>query len=234
LLPAALFLCASVARAGKLEVSSGNLRSKRGVEDVKLSWDKTFKLRGHATKLSGTYDMKAKKDFLSSVALSGTVSSPPAPYFGVFKVGYDLSHSFKSNMQALKLSASAKGATLKATVDSHGLKFTEFLARSKYDSLSFQPSYKPPNGVVELTLGSRDLAATLYYNTKRKSVDYKLAASRQLGAGRGVEAEVAADGVDVSYFDSTFEEGAKWTATLSAPFSRLSDAGVQLRRTMSF
>lgn len=79
-----------------------------------------------------------------------------------------------------------------------------------------------------------DLAATLYYNTKRKSVDYKLAASRQLGAGRGVEAEVAADGVDVSYFDSTFEEGAKWTATLSAPFSRLSDAGVQLRRTMSF
>jgi len=226
--------CAFVA-AGKAEFSSSNLRSGVGLDSIKASLDKTVVVGGHSTKLSATYDFKAKKKFLSCVALSGAVSPPPAPYVGKFKVGYDLSHSFKSNMQALKLSVAAKGATLKAAVDAKGAKLTEVASASKFNVLSIKPSYKPPSKLIELKLEAYGAAATLGYKANGGSLAYKLEASQEIADGREIEAELGAEGVELSLSDSTVEQGATWTATLSTPFSSpLSGSELVVRRSMAF
>lgn len=47
-------------------------------------------------------------------------------------------------------------------------------------------------------------------------------------------AQVQADGVELYLIDSMIERGAKWTATLSSPFSKLRESNLQLRRSVSF
>ena len=78
-------------------------------------------------------------------------------------------------------------------------------------------------------------AATLGYKANGGSLVYKLEASQEIADGREIEVELDAEGVEVSLSDSTVEQGATWTATLSTPFSSpLSDSELVLRRSMAF
>jgi len=225
----------ATAFAGKADISSANLRGGVALDNIKAAWDKELVLKGHSTKLQVSYDLREKQSFLSSISLSGAVSPPTAPYIGKVKMGYDLSHSFCTMRQALKLSAAAKGATIKAALDAKGAKLTEVAAASRVDIVGIKPSFKPPSSLLELKLEAYGAAATFGYKLKSRAFGYKLEASHELAAGRDLEAELQADGVELSFSDSTLEKGATWIATLSTPFSApLSDSEMVIRRSMSF
>lgn len=88
-------------------------------------------INGQPARLWGLYDVKANKNFLSTVSLTGALPSTTTPYLGEVKMGYDLTHSFKAQRQTLKLNAASKLASLKATLDANGVQVTDIATVSK-------------------------------------------------------------------------------------------------------
>jgi len=220
----------ALASAGKAEFSTSNLCSKASLENVKATWDKKLDIAGHTTKLSCSYDLKAKQNFFSTASLSGTFKPP------FVSLGYDLSHSFKSGVQALKLSAAAKGAVVKAAVDAKGAKLTEVSSNVDVQKVSLRPSYKPPSEAVELSISAGSVGANVGYSLRAAEVEWSLEASHELQGGRELSAELDAGGVELTYTDEAFEEGATWSASLSAPFAarKLNDLAMVVKRSVTF
>lgn len=94
-------------------------------------WFQSFELFGHPAKLTGTYNLKEQKNFLSKIALSGSIASGVIKYIDRINVGYEVSHSFLSKAQELKLSAGAKGVSIMGTLNSKGIELSEVAAQSK-------------------------------------------------------------------------------------------------------
>jgi len=230
--------------ANSAEVTTSNVRAGAAFDNIKASWNKALNIGDMKADLKANYDYNSNKDFLKDVSLSGDLTEA-----GSLAVSYEVNHNFQNKNTEVKLTAVSDGTTLSADYDTEDQLKEVGLAREVEvgdQKVDFQPSWlvKAKTARVKLMSGigggGDKLSAQIDYATEGGSASYELGYSHSLEEGRDVSATFKADDKDleVEYVDSTFENGATWTAKATVPVGDanniLDAAALTLKRSWSW
>jgi hypothetical protein len=238
----------SIAAIGSLsntaEVSSTNLRAGAAFDNLKASWNQALKLGDFSTSMKANYDYNANKDFIKDVEFTGDLVEGGADDVSV---SYKVTHDFGSKNTNVELTANTQGTTLSAEYDqADGLKEVSAERELKLGDQNVDTTaswlVKAQTARVKLMskLGGGDsVSAQVDYATEGGNVAYEVGYSRQLEAGRDLEATFNPDSknLDVELVDTKFESGATWTAKASVPLegNNIMDAAqLTLKRAWSW
>jgi hypothetical protein len=238
----------SIAAIGSLsntaEVSSTNLRAGAAFDNLKATWNQALKLGDFSTSMKANYDYNANRDFIKDVEFTGDLVEGGADDVSV---SYKVTHDFGSKNTNVELTANTQGTTLSAEYDqADGLK--EVSAERDLNigdqTVGTTASWlvKAQTARVKLMskLGGGDsVSAQVDYATEGGAMAYEVGYSRNLEAGRDLEATFNPDSknLDVELVDTKFESGATWTAKASVPLEGnniLDAAQLTLKRSWSW
>lgn len=229
--------------AGSAEISTGNLNKGASFDNLKASWGRALSLGSHETTLTCNYDYNANKDFLNDIVLSGNLISGDGE--DDVSVDYEVTRNLGSKTTDVKLTATSKGATLYGEYNDNSL--DEIGASTDLDvgdySVKCEPSWqlKAQTARVKLMSGlgsdKDSFSATIDYATEDQSTTYEVGYSRDLEDGKSLSATLSPESKDleIEYTDTSFEDGATWTATANLPLDSddniMDSASVTLSRS---
>jgi len=234
----------AVFAANKAEISSSNLNGGGAVFDnLKASWGRALNIGDINTKMNVKYDYAKSKDSLQEVSFSGNLVDDSD-----MRVGYEVTRSFDGGNTAVKVSAQTGGTTLAAEYDTNEQLKEVSASRTVEISdrkVDVEPSWlvKAKTARVKLmsALGDSDsLSAQVDYDTNSGDAEVEVGFSRQLKAGKSLSATLTPKNKDleVELVDSSFENGATWTATANLPLEDASgitnNAKVSLKRSWAW
>jgi hypothetical protein len=209
------------------EVTTSNLRSGAGFDNLKASWGKALNIGGVNTQLDCTYDRNACKDYLNTASLSGKVFDKASDDGAI---DYEVKKNFVGSKKVeVKLSALMSGTKVTADLDSDD-QLTELNAQRMVTigdrEFDMNPSYLVKSQTARLKLasvfGKDTLKAQFDWETERVGASsYELGYERALADGKVISATlVPADkNLEIELVDSKFEKDATWTATANLPFA---------------
>jgi len=228
----------TLALGNTLEISSGDIRNNQVLDNVKATVAQALKIGNLATDLELSYDRKASKDFFNEVTASGNILTPSKDKKGVAEEGaitldYEVTHSLTSSDTKLSLTGNKDdtGFGLEADISGGGGQINEISITRDLDAgdqpVTLTPSYLLQSKTARVKLmstlsGGDKLEATVDYATDGGDVKYEVSLDHNIEDGRDISATFGGDTLDVDYSDTTFEDGATWTASASVP---VSDAG---------
>jgi hypothetical protein len=204
--------------ANNAELSTSNLNGGGAAFDnLKASWGRALNIGDFKTNMNVKYDYAKSKDSLQEVSFSGNLVED-----GDMTVGYEVTRSFDGGATAVKVSAETGGTTLAAEYDTDEQLKEVSASRTVEVSdrkVDVEPSWlvKAKTARVKLmtALGNSDsLSAQVDYDTNSGNSEVELGYSRQLKDGKALSATLGANkDLEVELVDSSFEDGATWTAT---------------------
>jgi len=241
---AVAILPVAVAAANNAEITTTNLNGAGAAFDnLKASWGKALNIGDFSTNMNVKYDYAKSKESLQEVSFSGDLVDDDD-----MKVGYEVTRSFGDGSTGVKLTAATGGTTFNAEGDSNEM-LTEVSASRSVDigdrSVDVTPSWlvKAKTARVKLmsALGDKDsVSAQVDYDTNSGDADVEVGFSRSLKEGQTLSATLTPKSKDVELelVDSSFEEGATWTATANVPLEDTSNildaAKLTLKRSWSW
>jgi hypothetical protein len=216
----------SVVAGNTAEISTSNLNGgSRAIDNLKASWGKALNIGSHRTNMKASYDYSKSKDFLKEVSFSGDLTES-----GDVKVGYEVTRNFGSQDTEVVLTAHASDTDLSATYSDGSLQ--EVGAKRDVDlgdqKVNVAPSYlvKAKTARVKMmsAIGGGSVNGQVDYNTDSGATAYEVGYDTELKKGQSLSATLtpASSDLEVELVDSTFEDGATWTANLAA---NLKEAG---------
>lgn len=223
--------------AGKAEVTTSNLNGGSGTFDnLKASWGKALSIGDLKANLMAKYDYSKSKDFVEEISVTGDLMDDAD-----LKVGYAVTRNFPNSATEVAVTATTKGTSVTALYDGE---LKEVSATRSVDvadrTVDLEPSYlvKTKTARVKLAsmFGNDKMSATVDYGMDDASTTYEVGYSHSLEEGRSVTATVkpASTDLEVEYVDSTFEDGAVWTAVANLKTddpTSLDKATVSLKRS---
>jgi hypothetical protein len=230
--------------ANNAEISTSNLNGGGAAFDnLKASWGKALNIGDFKTNMNVKYDYAKSKDSLQEVSFSGNLVDDSD-----MTVGYEVTRSFDGGATAVKLTAATGGTTLSADYDTDE-QLTEVGASRTVQvsdrNVDVEPSWlvKAKKARVKLmsALGDSDsVSAQIDYDTNSGDSALEVGFSRQLKDGQSVSATLtpASKDLEVELVDSSFENGATWTATANVGLDDASsiadNAKVTLKRSWAW
>jgi len=230
--------------ANNAEISTSNLNGGGAAFDnLKASWGKALNIGDFKTNMNLKYDYAKSKDSLQEVSFSGNLVED-----GDMTVGYEVTRSFDGGATAVKVSAETGGTTLCAEYDTDE-QLKEVSASRTVDvsdrKVDVEPSWlvKAKKARVKLmsALGDSDsVRAQVDYDTNSGDTAVEVGFSRQLKEGKSLSATLtpASKDLEVELVDSSFEQGATWTATANVGLDDASsiadNAKVTLKRSWAW
>jgi len=223
--------------AGKAEVSTSNLNGGSGTFDnLKASWGKALSIGDLKANLMAKYDYSKSKDFVEEISVTGDLMDDAD-----LKVGYAVTRNFPNSATEVTVTATTKGTSVTALYDGE---LKEVSATRSVDvadrTVDLEPSYliKTKTARVKLAsmFGKDKVSATVDYGMDDASTTYEVGYAHSLEEGRSVTATIkpASTDLEVEYVDSTFEDGAVWTAVANLKTddpTSLDKATVSLKRS---
>jgi hypothetical protein len=229
--------------ANSAEISTSNLNGGGAAFDnLKASWGKALNIGDFKTNMNVKYDYGKSKDSLQEVSFSGSLLDD-----GDMSVGYEVTRSFDGGATAVKLTAETGGTTLSADYDTDEQLREVSASRTVQVSdrnVDVEPSWlvKAKKARVKLmsALGDDSVSAQIDYDTNSGESELELGFSRQLKEGQSLSATLtpASKDLEVNLVDSSFENGATWTATANVGLDDASsiadNAKVTLKRSWAW
>jgi len=241
---AAIALQNAALAANSAELSTSNLNGGGAAFDnLKASWGKALNIGDFTTNMNVKYDYAKSKDSLQEVSFSGNLVDDSD-----MTVGYEVTRSFDGGATAVKLTAATGGTTLTADYDTDEQLTEVGAARTVTVSdrnVDVEPSWlvKAKKARVKLmsALGDSDsVSAQIDYDTTSGDSALEVGFSRQLKDGQSLSATLtpASKDLEVELVDSSFENGATWTATANVGLDDASsiadNAKVTLKRSWAW
>jgi hypothetical protein len=208
-----------VLAANNAEITTTNLNGGNAAfNNLKASWGRAFNIGDYQTNMNVKYDYAKSKDSLQEVSFSGNLVEDDD-----MKVGYEVTRSFGDGATNVKVTAATGGTSLSAEYDTEDQLKEVSAARTVEVSdrkVDVQPSWlvKAKTARVKLmsALGDSDsVSAQVDYDTNSGNSEVELGFSRQMKGGKSLSATLTPKNKDleVELVDSSFEDGATWTAT---------------------
>jgi len=223
--------------AGKAEVTTSNLNTGSGAFDnIKASWGKALSIGDLKANLLAKYDYSKSKDFVEEISVSGDLMDDSD-----LKVGYEVTRNFPKAATEVAVTATTKGTSITALYDGELKELSGTRTVDVGDrEVDLEPSYLVKSKTARVKLasmfGKDKVTATVDYGMDDASTTYEVGYAHSIEDGRSVTATVKPASTDlaVEYVDSTFEDGAVWTASANLKTddpTSLDKATVSLKRS---